>query len=113
MLNQAGQKYCAWCEAWQFDHEKKKKQKLGELAPVNKRTDIQLKENKLQKRFNKNLFDFNLNQSVVRCLQTKLFFLSTLLNNESDLAKIKEILNTINICLENIRMAVGLDKNAL
>ncbi len=101
-----GQKYCVGCEAWHFDM---KRQKYGELV-LKGVTDILPKQMELQRVLPTQSFDHALNQSVIRCLQTKLYFLTTLLNNESDLNKIKDLLQTIGLCLENIRMACCLDK---
>jgi hypothetical protein len=105
-----GEKYCAGCESWHFVHQRPQKQKFGELVPLSKDTDIQLKETQLSKINNKQSFDYVLHESVIRCLQTKLYFLTTLLNNESDVVKIRDILSTINLCLEDISMAVALER---
>jgi hypothetical protein len=110
MKSTNGQKYCVGCEAWHFDGKDRPiKQNFGELVPMSKDTEIQLKDSQIDKKYRKKSFDYVLNQSVTRCLQTKLFYLATLLNNESDILKIKEILETMNICLENIRMSQCLD----
>jgi hypothetical protein len=109
MRSPSGDKYCAGCEAWHFEHQRPQKQKIGELVPMSKDTDIQLKQTGLQTPYRPS-FDYVLNQSVIRCLQTKLYFLSTLLNNESDPSKIRELLSTINICLEDIRLAIAIER---
>ena len=107
MQSPNGDKYCPGCESWQFVHERTPKS----LVPLSKETELQVKELNLQKPHNKPFpYDFVLHQSVIRCLQTKLFFLTTLLNNEKDLNKIKELLSLINMCLINLRMAVNLEK---
>ncbi len=104
------QKYCVGCEAWHFDQEPFKKEKFGELVPL-ANTDVLLKDSKLAKKYRGKQFDYVLNQSVIRSLQSKLYYLCTLLNSESDVTKINEILTTINMCLENIRMASCFEKN--
>ena len=110
MQSSNGDKYCAGCEAWHFDHQRPKKQNFQELGIVKKDTDLQLKETSLDNQQRKKSFGFVLHQSVIRCLQTKLYFLTTLLNNENDVSKIKELLDLINTCLENIRLAVCLEQ---
>jgi len=106
------QKYCAGCEAWHYDLQETKNQKFGELVPLySNKTDLMLKESNLTKKYRKKSFDYVLNQSVVRSLQSKLFYLSTILSSENNLQKIKEILSTMNICLENIRMAACLEQS--
>jgi hypothetical protein len=99
------QKYCPGCEIWYFEHERPK-QKFGELVTLPKQ-DIVLKKTDLAKR-NDNSYHFLHNQSIIQSLQTKLYFLSTLLNNETDVGKIKEILTTMKVCLEDISIATGL-----
>ncbi len=111
MMSPNGQKYCAGCEAWEFDHERPEKHNHGEVANFNTvNTGIQLKESKISKRFEKQSFPYALNQSVIQCLQTKLFFFVSLLNSETDVNKCKDILITIKICLENIKMTSSLNK---
>jgi uncharacterized Zn finger protein (UPF0148 family) len=105
-----GEKYCAGCESWQFEHQRPQKHKFGELVPLSKDTDIQLKNTQISKINNRDSFDYMLNESLIRCLQTKLYFLTTLLNNEIDVLKIRDILSTINLCLQDISMAVSMEK---
>jgi hypothetical protein len=104
MMSPDGQKYCVGCEQWQFE---KKRQKYGEIM-LKGVTDVQPKEMSVQTKASLNL-DSLLNESLIRCLQTKLYFLSSLLNKESDVNKIKELLETIKYCLEDIRLACCLD----
>jgi hypothetical protein len=106
-----GDKYCVGCEAWYFDRQRPQKQKLGELIPISSlKREIQLIKNsdKQIQKSNKYGFDYVINQTTLQCLQTKLYFLISLLNTQSDITQIKEILDTIKICLENIKLAKNL-----
>ncbi len=43
-----------------------------------------------------------LKEAVIISLKTKLYFLVSLLNNESDVLKINEILSAVKLCLDNL-----------
>ncbi len=106
MVSPNGQKYCPGCEAWEFDYVKRRKQKFGEVATFNTvGTGLQLKDQKVQRKIKRQPFQYTLNQSVVQCLHTKLFYFVSELNNERDITKCKEILSTIKLCMEDIKMA--------
>lgn len=110
MKSPNGQKYCVGCEMWQFDKDMSlgRKQRFGDLVPLQGKQDLVCKENKLQNKNMKNVnfnMNYSLNQTIIQCLQTKLYFLATLLNNESNVIKIREILDTIKVCMEDIKMA--------
>ena len=109
MISPNGQKYCPGCEAWEFDYVKRRKQKFGEVATFNTvGTGLQLKDQKVQRKIKRQPFQYTLNQSVVQCLHTKLFYFVSELNSERDITKCKEILSTIKLCMEDIKMANSL-----
>lgn len=110
--NVNGQKYCVGCESWVFTAERTKKQKNGEIVPYNdKSQSLQIlrdSDKQIKPKTKKYSFDYSINQSVLQCLQSKLYFLSTLLNTLSDVDKIKNTLETIKICLEDINLTKNL-----
>ncbi len=113
MKSPDGQKYCVGCEMWHFDKEKKVKQKFGELVSLKGKQNIQIKPqssevSKIQPPVN---FNLTLNKSVLNSLQMKLAYLSNILNNELDISKTKEILESMRICMENIQSANNLNYN--
>jgi len=111
MKNFDGQKYCVGCEAWHFDNERPKKQRFGELVSLAGKQNIQLKNTKtteVQKIPKKVECNFNLSNNVIACLQMKLAFLSSELNNVTDLDETQKLLNCIKICIENINGAKGI-----
>ncbi len=98
MLNlQTGHKYCPKCEMWHFLHERPQKQKIEDVVKMPPRDLANLPKTQFD-------YDGMLNQCVLKSLQTKLYFLSTLLNSEVDCEKINGILSAIKICLEDIAM---------
>ena len=106
MISPNGQKYCPGCEAWEFDYVKRKNQKFREVATFNTvNTGLQLKDQKIQRKIRKQPIQYTLNQSVLQCLHTKLFYFISELNNERNIMTCKEILSTIKLCMEDIKMA--------
>lgn len=111
MKNYDGQKYCVGCEAWHFDNERSKKQRFGELVSLQGKQNIQLKNTKtteVQKIPKKLDYNFNLSNNVVTCLQMKLAYLTSELNNVTELDETQKLLNCIKICIENINAAKAL-----
>ncbi len=111
MKNYDGQKYCVGCEAWHFDNERSKKQIFGELVSLHGKRNIQLKNvqtTEVQKIPKKLDCNFNLGNNVVTCLQMKLAYLTSELNNITDLDETQKILNCIKVCIENINAAKNL-----
>ncbi len=111
MKNFDGQKYCVGCEAWHIEHERPKKQKFGELVSLQGKQNIQLKNTKtteIQKVPKQIEHQFNLSGNVISCLQMKLAYLSSELNNTTDLDETQKILNCIKVCIENINSAKAL-----
>lgn len=109
MKNIDGQKYCAGCEMWHFEKERPVKQKFGELVSLKDKQNIQVKHTELSK-LPKNILDYSmtLSKGVVQSLQLKLGYLSGLLNIETDVNKIKDILESMRICIDNIQNAKNL-----
>jgi hypothetical protein len=107
MRNPNGQKYCVGCEAWHFDKERQK-QKYGELVSLQGKQNLQLKPTDVQKL--PKPIKFSMNQTVVQSLQIKLVYLSNQLNNETDLTKTKQILESMRLCLDNIQLANKLEQ---
>ncbi len=105
MKNLEGQVYCVGCEMWHFDKQRQVKQKFGELVALQGKQNIQIKHTEISKLPHTIDFNFTLSKSVLSSLKLKLVYLSNLLNNENDLNKIQEILETMKICLENIQAA--------
>ena len=106
MCSPNGQKYCPGCEAWEFDYVKRRKQNFGEVATFNtSNTGLQVKDQKIQRKIRKQPFNYTLNQSVVQCLHSKLFYLISELNNERDINNCNQLLATIKLCMEDIKIA--------
>lgn len=101
-----GQKYCPRCEIWHFEHERIKKQKIEDVVKMPDR-NIVLKEKEKSYDFN---YEGILQKCVIKSLETKLFYLSTLLNSENDVDKIKNILTTIKLCLDDVILAKSMDR---
>lgn len=101
MQSPNNQKYCVGCETWVFD-VRPKRQKYTDVIAL-KNCDLTVKKSMPKLEYQ----DF-MNQSVIQCLYSKLYFLTTLLNTEKDVTKIKEILTTIKLCMEDINMAITL-----
>lgn len=97
-----GNKYCANCEMWIFDKEKKK-QRFTDLV-VKGVQDLQLKELGLIKKPRVLTIDYSLNGNTLNSLRIKLAYLSTILNETTDLNKTESILKNIELCLKNIKM---------
>ncbi len=113
MKNLDGQKYCCGCEMWHFEKDRPFKQKFGELVSLKGKQNIQLKSHhtEVSKMPTKSVGDYsmNLSKSVIQSLQMKLIYLSSVLNNELDLAKTKESLECIQMCMNNIQSAKNLN----
>lgn len=113
MKSPDGQKYCVGCEMWHFDKEKKVKQRFGELVALKGKQNIQLKQPQTTEvsKIPQNPVNYNLtlSKSVLNSLQQKLAYLSSILNNESDLNKTKDILDCMRVCMDNIQSAQNLN----
>lgn len=111
MRNFEGQTYCVGCESWHFENERPKKQKFGELVSLHGKQNIQLKTKgttEVQK-IPKNLdCNYNLNNNVVNCLHMKLAYLTSQLNNITDLDETEKVLKCIKLCIKNINSAKSL-----
>lgn len=116
MKSPDGNKYCCGCEMWHFEKERPKKQRFGEIAVKNKPANnpsnqgLQVKHQEVSKLPKTHIeFNFTLNNNVLQSLQMKLAYLSNLLNNENNIAKSKEVLECIKLCIENIQSAKSLN----
>ena len=97
-----GNKYCVNCEMWQFPDNETTKQKYTDLV-LKAHTELALRETRLaniNKRYNFNLFG---KQALINSLKAKLAYLSSVLNNTSDMIKSQQILQNIELCLKNIK----------
>ena len=98
-----GNKYCVNCEMWMFDKEKKK-QKFTDLV-VKGVQDIEVKELGIAKRgrgiYN---YTFQAKENVLNSLRIKLAYLSSILNETTDLNKTNLILKNIKMCVKDIKM---------
>lgn len=97
-----GNKYCAKCEMWIFDRDKRK-QKYTDLI-VRGITDLQIKELGIVKPPRMLNYGYNLNVNTLNSLKMKLAYLSSILNQTHDLNKTESILKNIELCLKTIKM---------
>lgn len=97
-----GNKYCAKCEMWIFDKEKRK-EKFTDLV-VKGIQDLQLKDVGIIKKPRTMTIEYTLNTNTLNSLKLKLAYLSTILNETHDLNKTEAILKNIELCLRNIKM---------
>jgi uncharacterized Zn finger protein (UPF0148 family) len=108
MRNSQGQKYCCGCEMWHVDQDRPKKQRFGELVALHGKQNIQLKDSTSTELSKINNIEIHFSTNLQQSLQLKLIYLSSLLNNESDLNKTRQILDSIKLCMENIKNAKDL-----
>lgn len=110
MKNKENQVYCILCDKLLYEESNKNESNAITKVEDQQHQEIQVKDKTqaVQRKqpvyFN---FEFALHQTVLQSLQTKLFFLSTLLNQQTDVSKITEILHAIKICLENIQLTIN------
>lgn len=98
-----GNKYCVKCETWLFDKEPRK-QKFTDVV-VKGVQALELKELGLAKPSRK-MIDFSntVKINILNSLKIKLAYLSSTLNETSDLNKTQSILKNIKLCVKNIKM---------
>ena len=98
-----GNKYCVKCEMWQFPDQVKAKQKYTDLV-VKSSQEIALRETRLAKVYPHNInFDIYGKEAILNSLRAKLAYLSSVLNQNQDLIKTKQILENMELCIKNIK----------
>ena len=98
-----GNKYCVKCETWLFDKESRK-QKFTDLV-VKGVQALELKELGLAKPTRKIIdFSHTVKLHILNSLKVKLAYLSSTLNETTDLNKTQSILKNIKLCVKNIKM---------
>jgi uncharacterized Zn finger protein (UPF0148 family) len=99
-----GNKYCVRCETWLFDKEPRK-QKFTDLV-VKGVQDLDIKELGLAKPARKKILDYShtVKVNILNSLKLKLAYLSSILNETTDLNKSESILRNIKLCVEDIKM---------
>ena len=98
-----GNKYCVKCEMWQFPDQVKARQKYSDLV-VKTKQELVLKETGLAK-LSKSRIDLDMygKETILSSLKTKLAYLSSILNQTTDLNKTQQILHNIELCLKNFK----------
>ena len=99
-----GNLYCVRCEMWQFPNKEKKKEKYTDLV-VKQSQELALKETAIAK-LPKKMSDwsFTIKENMIQSLRLKLAYLSSVLNDTTDLNKTKHILENIELCVQNIKI---------
>ena len=98
-----GNKYCVKCETWLVDKEPRK-QKFTDLV-VKGVQALELKELGLAKPTRKIIdFSHTVKLNILNSLKVKLAYLSSTLNETTDLNKTQSILKNIKLCVKNIKM---------
>ena len=99
-----GNLYCVKCEMWQFPNKEKKKQKYTDLV-VKQSQELSIKETALTKLPKKMTdFSFTIKENMLNSLRVKLAYLSSVLNDTTDLNKTKQILENIEYCVKDIKI---------
>ena len=99
-----GNLYCVRCEMWQFPNKEKKKQKYTDLV-VKQSQELSIKETALAKLPKKMTdFSFTIKENMLNALRVKLAYLSSVLNDTTDLNKTKQILENIELCVKDIKI---------
>ena len=99
-----GNLYCVRCEMWQFPNKEKKKEKYTDLV-VKQSQELALKETAIAK-LPKKMSDwsFTIKENMIQSLRLKLAYLSSVLNDTTDLNKTKQILQNIELCVQDIKI---------
>ena len=99
-----GNLYCVRCEMWQFPNKEKKKEKFTDLV-IKQNQELAIKETALAKLPKKMTdFSYTIKENIINSLRVKLAYLSSYLNDTTDLTKTKQILENIQLCVQNIKM---------
>ena len=89
---------------WQFPNKEKKKQKYTDLV-VKQSQELSIKETALTKLPKKMTdFSFTIKENMLNSLRVKLAYLSSVLNDTTDLNKTKQILENIEYCVKDIKI---------
>jgi uncharacterized Zn finger protein (UPF0148 family) len=113
MRNTDGQVYCVGCESWIFEsHISPKKQRFGELVSLhgkqnlkvkNEHSEIQLKnEHSELAKMSAHPNYLSWDKNIRGMLEKKLVYLTNLLEKETDINKIKTMLESIHLCSQSI-----------
>ena len=98
-----GNKYCVNCESWIFDKERKKQQFTSLV--VRGPQEVQLKKEQAIAKRGRSMVDFNYNvkENILNALRIKLAYLSSILNETTDLDKTAMILKNIKLCIKDMK----------
>jgi len=99
-----GNSYCVGCESWVFEKERKKTNYRD--LDIYKGTDLQVVKGEVSKLPQSKSENDYLNYNITTVLELKLAYLANLLLKETNVNKIKELLELINLnisVVENIK----------
>ena len=99
-----GTLYCVRCEMWQFPDKVRKKEKFTDLV-LKQNQELAIKETAIAKLPKKMTdFSYTIKTNILNSLKVKLAYLSSVLNDNTDLNKTQKILENIQLCVKNIKM---------
>ena len=98
-----GNKYCVNCESWIFDKERTKQQFTSLV--VRGPQEVELKKEQAIAKRGRNMVDFNstVRENILNALRIKLAYLSSILNETTDIDKTAMILKNIKLCIKDMK----------
>ena len=98
-----GTRYCVNCGSWIFDKERTKQQFTSLV--VRGPQEVELKKEQAIAKRGRNMVDFNytVRDNILNALRIKLAYLSSILNETTDIDKTAMILKNIKLCIKDMK----------